>query len=53
MAQQRQDRTGSVNRATKETDISVSVNVDGTGSSKIATGVAFSIICWSSYRAIR
>ncbi len=41
MAQQRQDRTGSVNRATKETDISVSVNVDGTGSSKIATGVGF------------
>ena len=41
MAQQRQDRTGSVNRATKETDISVSVNVDGTGSSKITTGVGF------------
>ncbi len=41
MAQKRQDRTGSVDRATKETEISVRVDVDGTGTSKITTGVGF------------
>jgi imidazoleglycerol-phosphate dehydratase len=34
-------RTGSVERATKETKISVSVGLDGTGRTKIATGVGF------------
>lgn len=34
-------RQASIERKTKETDIAVSVNLDGTGKSDIATGVAF------------
>lgn len=34
-------RVGSISRKTNETDISVSVNLDGTGASKISTGVGF------------
>src|SRR4051794_147225 len=34
-------RTASVKRKTKETDISVSVDLDGTGRAEIATGIGF------------
>lgn len=34
-------RTGAVMRKTKETDIAVSVDLDGTGAAKIATGIGF------------
>ena len=34
-------RKGSIKRRTKETDISVAVDLDGTGKAKIATGVGF------------
>ncbi len=34
-------RTASIHRKTKETDISISINLDGTGTSKIDTGLAF------------
>ena len=41
MADVTQNRTGQVSRKTNETAVSVSVNIDGTGASKISTGVGF------------
>jgi imidazoleglycerol-phosphate dehydratase len=34
-------RKGSIKRATKETDVEVAVDLDGTGASSIATGIGF------------
>lgn len=34
-------RTATVNRETKETNISISLNLDGTGKSEISTGIGF------------
>ncbi|HEY1090692.1 MAG TPA: imidazoleglycerol-phosphate dehydratase, partial [Burkholderiaceae bacterium] len=34
-------RTATVQRNTKETRISVAVNLDGTGTAKLATGIGF------------
>jgi len=34
-------RNGAVSRKTKETDIEVSVDLDGTGVARIATGIGF------------
>jgi imidazoleglycerol-phosphate dehydratase len=41
MADEVKNRTGSVARRTNETSISVSVDLDGSGASKIKTGVGF------------
>lgn len=35
------DRCAKLSRKTKETDISVSLNIDGTGKSNIDTGIGF------------
>lgn len=35
------DRLGLINRKTKETDVSVSINLDGTGTADINTGIGF------------
>lgn len=34
-------RTGEISRATKETEVAVKVNLDGTGRAEIATGIGF------------
>jgi imidazoleglycerol-phosphate dehydratase len=34
-------RRGSVKRTTKETDVEVAIDLDGTGASSIATGIGF------------
>ncbi|WEX88685.1 imidazoleglycerol-phosphate dehydratase HisB [Sinorhizobium garamanticum] len=41
MAESMPSRSGQVSRKTNETAVSVSVNIDGTGTSKIATGIGF------------
>ena len=39
-------REASVERNTKETEIKLKINLDGTGYSDIETGVDFLTICW-------
>ncbi|WP_136657964.1 imidazoleglycerol-phosphate dehydratase HisB [Nitratireductor sp. XY-223] len=41
MADNRQNRVAEVARKTNETDISVKIDIDGTGTSKIDTGIGF------------
>lgn len=41
-------RTGTCRRMTKETDISVTINLDGTGKIRSIPGLAFLTICWTA-----
>ena len=43
-------RRYSLNRKTKETNINVEVNIDGTGRSEINTGINFWIICLINFQ---
>ena len=42
-------RTASIERKTKETNISVEVNIDGTGQYDIKTGIGFLDHMWNSF----
>ena len=46
------DRCAKLSRKTKETDISVGLNIDGTGKSNIDTGIGFLTICWRAFQSM-
>lgn len=47
------DRCAKLSRKTKETDISVGLNIDGTGKSNIDTGIGASLtICWRAFQSM-
>lgn len=45
-------RSATISRKTNETDIYINLNLDGTGKSKIETGIAFLITCLTKLRAM-
>ncbi len=40
-------RTAEVTRNTAETQITVKVNLDGTGQARLSTGIGFLTTCWT------
>ena len=45
-------RKGKISRKTKETSISVDLNIDGKGKYKIDTGIGFLITCLNNFQSI-
>ena len=45
-------REALIERNTKETQIRLQLDIDGTGSSDIDTGIGFFDICWTVLRAM-
>ena len=41
------DRRATIERNTKETNVSVTLNLDGSGTAQLDTGIGFLIICWT------
>ena len=46
-------RVAEIKRQTRETDITLSLNLDGSGNHKISTGIGFLIICWNFSHGMR
>ena len=42
-------RIATISRKTKETDISITLTLDGSGKTDISTGIGFSTICWMGF----
>ena len=45
-------REATIERNTKETEIRLRLNLDGSGKGEIDTGIGFLIICWTVFPAM-
>ena len=47
-----ENRIGTCTRKTKETEIALTIDLDGCGKNQIDTGIPFLTICWMALRAM-